>query len=373
MTTLPPKALANPHDGWAECFIPPSMEKAILALPGFPAALQRPLQRTYSLVDVLGKGRGMIAACEIQAGDLIIEERPLVVGPTDWTVRTSVLPSLLQVERMQAAQEEQMVHAALQRMTSEYRKAFEDLLNSREDGISGPLRGRCKTNGFALGNIIHDDDDDKPFYGVFKTLSRVNHSCSPNAHYQWCTASFSMQLRATRRIAPGEPILLSYLSDLLDSSTKRRETLLRDYGFECDCPSCHDHIQSDIRRARLLTLSDNPVPYRDLMWRKSPLIWIQAPLEVVNLVALENVQACREFLKALYEVMNAYAVLGDLCAVSRYASRLVSMAKVFELSSEERNALLSYTDAGEVKKSLHFGFGQGWRKKLNDIPMMSLD
>ncbi|KAF9048074.1 hypothetical protein BDZ89DRAFT_1127031 [Hymenopellis radicata] len=155
MTTLPPKALANPHDGWAECFIPPSMEKAILALPGFPDALQRPLQRTYSFVDVLGKGRGMIAACKIQSGDLILEERPLVVGPTDWTVRTSVLPSLLQVERMQATQEEQMVHAALQRMTPEYRKAFEDLLNSRKDGISGPLRGRCKTNGFALRNIIN--------------------------------------------------------------------------------------------------------------------------------------------------------------------------------------------------------------------------
>ncbi len=90
-------------------------------------------------------------------------------------------------------------------------------------------------------------------------------------------------------------------------------------------------------------------------------------------MALENVQAWREFLKALYDVMNAYAVLGDLCAVSRYASRLVAMAKVFELSSEEREALLSYVDPAEVKRSPHFGIGQVWWKKLNDIPMTPLD
>ncbi|KAF8908293.1 hypothetical protein CPB85DRAFT_795848 [Mucidula mucida] len=195
MITLPPKALSNPHDGCAECFILPAMGNAILSLPGFPAALQRPLQKTYSVVDVLGKGRGMIAACELQAGDLIIDERPLLVGPANRTIRTSVMPSLSQVERMQAAQEEQMVRDALQRMTPEHRKSLED---SRKDGISGPLRGRCKTNGFALGSIIAGVGGDQVFYRVFKSLSCVNHSCSPNAHYQWCTTSFSMQLRARR-------------------------------------------------------------------------------------------------------------------------------------------------------------------------------
>ncbi len=143
MITLSPKALSNPYDGCAECFILSAMGNVILSLPGFPVALHRPLQKTYSVVDVLGKG--VIAACELQAGDLIIDERPLLVGPANWTIWTSVMPSLSHVKRMQAAQEEQMVRG----MTPEHRKAFEDLPNSRKDGISGPLRGRCKPNGFA--------------------------------------------------------------------------------------------------------------------------------------------------------------------------------------------------------------------------------
>ena len=45
-------------------------------------------------------------------------------------------------------------------------------------------------------------------------------------------------LIATRAIAPGDEILISYIDDNERESVDKRRASLRDYGFTCDCPKC---------------------------------------------------------------------------------------------------------------------------------------
>ncbi len=61
--------------------------------------------------------------------------------------------------------------------------------------------------------------------------------------------SFSMRLFATRDIALGEEITLSY--DAVWERTVLRQKKLDFYGFRCRCPCCANAVDSDHRRARI--------------------------------------------------------------------------------------------------------------------------
>lgn len=93
--------------------------------------------------------------------------------------------------------------------------------------------------------------------GIFVCISRVNHSCVPNAglwfkHHDSDDRADStdaggfqpdleeprgvMELRATRALAKGEEVFITY-TDPYQSREQRLEAL-SSYGFECACPAC---------------------------------------------------------------------------------------------------------------------------------------
>lgn len=74
--------------------------------------------------------------------------------------------------------------------------------------------------------------------GIFPILSRFNHSCLPNATYNWQIKMQKETVYATRDIAAGEEILVSYV-DAYDLPEKRAWTL-KNYGFACQCRACVD-------------------------------------------------------------------------------------------------------------------------------------
>jgi len=85
--------------------------------------------------------------------------------------------------------------------------------------------------------------------GLFATSSRANHSCRPNAAF--CVReSGELALLAISEIDEGEEITVSYLSeaDLLVPRS-RRQRMLRNWGFECDCSRCSADFD-DVRSMR---------------------------------------------------------------------------------------------------------------------------
>ena len=70
-------------------------------------------------------------------------------------------------------------------------------------------------------------------YRLFKALRFLNHSCDPNAELCWDDKAGQMVLRATKPIAAGWEIVVSYI-DQFNERCKRHSNL----GFVCGCPVC---------------------------------------------------------------------------------------------------------------------------------------
>ena len=114
------------------------------------------------------------------------------------------------------------------------------------------------------GNIIQicGDEDlyDTTEVGVYHNIARINHSCVPNVTPSWVMGDFErQQVRAIMAIEKDQEILISYRNTeefILRSREFRRQQLLEDGGFLCECSECslegedledNDGIRAEIR------------------------------------------------------------------------------------------------------------------------------
>lgn len=74
--------------------------------------------------------------------------------------------------------------------------------------------------------------------GCYLFCSLLNHSCAPNVQ-RLNVANDKIAVIVSRPIRKGEQLFDSYRQQFnVQPKTLRRETLLRDYDFECDCEAC---------------------------------------------------------------------------------------------------------------------------------------
>lgn len=72
--------------------------------------------------------------------------------------------------------------------------------------------------------------------GIFPTAARFNHSCTPNASFNWNENVQRETIHIIHDVKAGGEITLSYC-DLTHEKTLRSWEL-KHYGFSCDCPAC---------------------------------------------------------------------------------------------------------------------------------------
>ncbi|KAK7460841.1 hypothetical protein VKT23_008770 [Stygiomarasmius scandens] len=258
--------LADDPDGWAECFISGRAKRAIVSVPGFPEALPRPdpsRPKPYKIVETPGKGMGMFATRDIEWGELIIAERPLLVIPSAIRYMGALaFPANFTRDQLQQAQLDQMeklIEMLVNRMPKENQEAYKKLANCHQEDGSGPLFGISMTNSFALGDYYEPEIPGYPevatrYSGTCNEISRVNHSCRPNTQGDWDSPTFSFQLRASKPIKKGEEITLTYISDRVVEPTSERQRQLASYGFTCTCEACSNPEISDPRSNALKEL-----------------------------------------------------------------------------------------------------------------------
>ncbi|KAF5376480.1 hypothetical protein D9615_008624 [Tricholomella constricta] len=266
-TSLPSRnygdTLAEHPDNWTECLLWGGKQKRdILSTPGFPSPIPRPPQTRHRIGPSLF-GIGMFATRDIKMGDLIMSERPLLASPI---VIPPLIPNfpegfeltLSQSLEAKMAEFEKCLENSLGRMLPENRAAFLALHNCHTEDGSGPIFGRIRTNGFGIIQKTEKSGLEAGDYGcvgVFNAISRVNHSCAPNAIYDFTVASFSCQLRAIRDIKTDEEIFISYCST--SEPTAARQAKLKPYGFECTCRVCSDPT-SDALLAKIEASTSGP-------------------------------------------------------------------------------------------------------------------
>ena len=104
-----------------------------------------------------------------------------------------------------------------------------------------------RNNNFALG----DEDETR---ACFLDISRVNHSCVPNAQGNFNLAINMLTVHAVREIASDEEITISYLDDQLASRRVRQARLQESHNFLCACAICTSGsvaLESEHRRIKL--------------------------------------------------------------------------------------------------------------------------
>ncbi|KLU85190.1 hypothetical protein MAPG_04220 [Magnaporthiopsis poae ATCC 64411] len=167
-----------------------------------------PDQPSYEVVDLPGKGKGVLATRKIRRFETIMLEPAAIVAANEFAraVRRQDGYRLLHLAVDQLRDPGQVL--SLARSSSFAQDDVEDLL---------------RTNSFA-GEL-----DGEPHMGLFPRVARINHACKPK--------SAMNAIVANRDIEPGEEITISYTQEGLESKT-RRERLEAVWGFKCTCAHC---------------------------------------------------------------------------------------------------------------------------------------
>ncbi|KAJ4000223.1 hypothetical protein F5050DRAFT_1804315 [Lentinula boryana] len=336
-----------------ECCVSVHVKNLIEKTPGFPSP---PLQPTggkaYEIRDAGAKGLGVFATRLIRAGDIIMDDRPLIFSPSGSTaflrdpefVRTLQTYTLGQSKQIVLYEMDQVIKGAFDRMPVENQKAFMELYNSHKEDGSGEYIGRSRTNGAGIdGKKLRDQGTTGPV-GAYSVVcydySRMNHCCCPNSVFHWHTDTFTIRVCAIRDIPAGEEISINYCS-VLDSAAERAQSLAP-YGIlSCTCsPSCSDPALakiSDERRARFkIPIVLHPPAGRS----RAGATWVQPALTRLRELEEENLQAADEYRRTLHQLVNIYCFLQDVDKVLFYAHKLDAVCRAMDRSKEvDRNLL----------------------------------
>ena len=107
--------------------------------------------KSFIISEIPNKGQGFLSTKEISSGELIIKERAGIILSMSEICEENVLKKY-------------------KKLTTSEKKSFDNLSVKDTD--------RKRKCDIFLNNAINIFDD---HYGVFWTIARVNHSCSPNA------------------------------------------------------------------------------------------------------------------------------------------------------------------------------------------------
>jgi len=264
-----------------------------------------PRDPDYSIVDLAGKGKGMIAKRKIGRGQLIFSESPIFLYNGD-------------IKPVGLAQFYRELPAAA-------KAALLSLANSNLPslGLDSALEAQlrriidvCDTNCFDISSLAEQE-----VLGIFRTGSRINHSCSPNATRYFTGVRF--EFRAVRTIDPGEEITITYI-DAFRPCRERQAFLWKHWRFCCKCDACGLRggrlVESDRRRSELKGLLKAWEPDKGVGY-------FERAMELLDQegYASGKAQFCTRFVRALRDA-------GDSDALE------VWRPKILEILTAERGA-----------------------------------
>lgn len=232
------------------------------------------LSRTRQRVDVAnftsnikvsespGRGRGAFAARPIAAGDLVMCEKAFCVV---WGHEREALTAMtydVRDDRIRAVPVG-LTKATVQKLLSnpsQTDKAMELFGDYKGDGKNvimtedGPVIDTFRVhditsrNGFGVWDQYGEEGARHASTGLWLQVAALNHSCLPSVTKE--LIGDIMIIRATRAIPAGEELWISY--DESSDYDARKESLMRTWGFECDCALCEAEKADDpaVRKKR---------------------------------------------------------------------------------------------------------------------------
>lgn len=186
-----------------------------------PTPLPSLVEPLYEISNIKGKGKGLIARCDLPAHSYILSDRPVLVYDSKRGPPRHLLNTVLE--------------HALAHLQPELQSRFLGLFNAwagKESSIG--ILGRAETNAVP---IVEFKEDTTTYHGVFPVYSRVNHSCCPNTLPEWDSDGFRMRLKTTRNVRKGEELTGCYIVPFQQRKERKFELLVKVRFFSSIFPS----------------------------------------------------------------------------------------------------------------------------------------
>ncbi|KAI2472254.1 SET domain-containing protein [Annulohypoxylon bovei var. microspora] len=291
---------------------------------GIPLTVSDP--PPYEVRDLKDKGMGVIANRTIRKDEIVLFRHPLIVrilDPRPWKpqdVMKLVHRATVQLPQSQGLQMLKLAH-------SKGGYIIDDIINTNAFGV-------------LVDGVDHS--------GLYIDVSRLNHACKPNMFSRFSSTTLGMEVIAYRDIEPGEELTFSCQSppakndlqsltprtDLpLNLVSEQRQTLIREWGFNCTCSLCtspKDTAISDRRRGRI---QDLLAELDDPKIRKHALVKKRVD-EILDLCEKEGLAAqIGDFYSIVAEV---YSSMGDLKLARKFGELAVKELKHYAGYDHER-------------------------------------
>lgn len=265
------------------------------AEPGQQSAQDKHL-KLFEVQQLPGKGRGLIALCDIAKGTRIVREKPLFT-----------------IDSMPPAQLDKVIAAKVKALSKEEQRQFLALHNNSPGKHA--FTGIAKTNCLPCGS-------DSTTGGIYLTICLINHSCLPNAHNNWNEDYEEETIHATKPIKAGEEITIDYSK--ADPSHIRQQQLRNSFGFDCQCTLCSLPPQqlklSDDRRVQIQRLDDGIGDPMGMLSR--PGACLADCLSLLKLLEEEYGEAASIFVaRACYDAFQISVAHSDRSRASAFAER----------------------------------------------------
>lgn len=147
--------------------------------------------------------------------------------------------------------------------------------------------GRLLTNCLSGRGRSSVDSPMTEFLRVYNHISRINHSCRPNAIVVLDDNNGNADVIVIRQLGPNEELTANYLeNDWLCGTEKRILELQHNWDFLCDCVDCHG-VTSNEGEAIRQSIRHGLTQWNEL---KSKTTW--TTLEYVEVVKFLTARAC---------------------------------------------------------------------------------
>lgn len=211
------------------------------------------------ITNIEGIGRTLQATKSFTVGDIVLEEKPLLVYPSDDLKQMLILFAQLADEDKETLLDFQSYTDCEQARFGEFKREL-DHLNQllATESYQRALKSvnLNESIAFRLLSISHINSHsftgvqlplkesfspiaDSPEYSAFFTYgSKAAHSCAPNCNYSSKNRQGSLVYYAIRPIKAGDIISFSYLNLFGNPTHRRRKALVATKDFFCACAKC---------------------------------------------------------------------------------------------------------------------------------------
>ncbi|PPR03555.1 hypothetical protein CVT26_006097 [Gymnopilus dilepis] len=280
ITTIPspPDGFDKDPDGHCQWVVRGPTRAKVINTPGYPSPVPKPEENKVTIMQTQAitqrnMGLGVVATKDIQMGELIFAERPMLMtpravvrlasqgGPKSRDKKSSLRMALIEWEKL--------LQEAVDRMEPLDRSLVLRLPNSHRNDGSGMILGAVRTNGFAVEEIFDGpekkSDESNIYAALLRYGSMINHNCVPNIRYEFSVASVSFQFYAMVDIKAGQELFYSFCETNVSAAERRKK--LAPYGITCHCDAC-EHATKQTDKLRQEYQSKTSRLLRALNWQR---------------------------------------------------------------------------------------------------------